>query len=461
MPKLSIYDDVLYHFQQDVVDAAIDQPKWGLFLDLGIGKTLTSLGIVQKLKSKKIIILVQKSSVLDWKIECEKYFDLPILVPDSAAKFKRMIANGDFDKDEYLVIMKHQSACRWKEPLINHVIKYQNTVDVIVDESQMYKNRKSNLGKFGLWLSMVARKMYLLSGDPLSNTYEDIYNQLRMLGYNKISWKFYSENFLVTETKSVRGMGFPIKKTIGHKNTEALKEVLKTCSTMIKTEEVHELPDRVWQDVHLRMEPRCSREYKHALKYRIIQGKEEKFPLEHISQVLIAARFLSSGFYKSTEEHGNQISRYSSHKIDAVRNLIESTHDDFIIFYNFVEEKTQLMELLNELKIKYFEFNGQTSSGHSRKEYKERKVLLIQYVSGATGLNLQDINRTIFYSPTHSGMSYKQAIKRTHRMGQKRTCFYYRLLTAGTLEADIYSKLEKAQNYTNEIFKKFIEGGNK
>jgi SNF2 family DNA or RNA helicase len=89
-------------------------------------------------------------------------------------------------------------------------------------------------------------------------------------------------------------------------------------------------------------------------------------------------------------------------------------------------------------------------------ERSENSVTLIQYQSGASGLNLQKANKIIYYSPTHSAELYMQSKKRTHRHGQDRDCFYYYLITEDSIEEKIYKSLEKGEDYTNKLFERGI-----
>ena len=76
----------------------------------------------------------------------------------------------------------------------------------------------------------------------------------------------------------------------------------------------------------------------------------------------------------------------------------------------------------------------------------------MQYQAGAKGHNMQKANHLIFYSPTEKCEDYMQSIKRIHRIGQEKPCFYYKLVVQDSIEEDIYKALEKGEDYTNELF---------
>lgn len=79
-------------------------------------------------------------------------------------------------------------------------------------------------------------------------------------------------------------------------------------------------------------------------------------------------------------------------------------------------------------------------------------ITLIQYQSGSMGLNLQLANKIIYFTPTLSAEQYLQSKKRTHRLGQKRACFYYHLIC--DVEFDIYDVLDNREDYTLKLFER-------
>ena len=90
----------------------------------------------------------------------------------------------------------------------------------------------------------------------------------------------------------------------------------------------------------------------------------------------------------------------------------------------------------------------------SLKAYEEENdsVTLIQYQAGAMGLNLQKANKIIYFSLPLSSELMEQSKKRTHRIGQKETCFYYYLLTRNSIDKKIYRVLGERRDYTNKLF---------
>lgn len=130
---------------------------------------------------------------------------------------------------------------------------------------------------------------------------------------------------------------------------------------------------------------------------------------------------------------------------------MESTEDRIIIFYNFKYECQKLQEICKKLKKPVSIVNGDQRDLKNYEQHEDA-VTLIQYQAGAMGLNLQKANKIIYFSFTRSSELFEQSKKRTHRLGQARTCFYYYLIAENSIENDIYETLKLRKDYINQLF---------
>lgn len=190
--------------------------------------------------------------------------------------------------------------------------------------------------------------------------------------------------------------GYKMPKVIGYKNVEHLKNRLSEYGAVfMKTEEAIELPEQI--DNVIKVEN--TEEYKKFKKDRIVDVDKKQLIGDTSLTRLLYLRQLSS--------------QYNKNKIQALKDIIDSTEDRLIIFYNFNEERkiiTQLCESKNisivcgELKdlTHYEKFNN--------------SVTFVQYQAGATGLNLQKANKIIYFSLPLSSELFEQSKKRIHRI---------------------------------------------
>lgn len=141
---------------------------------------------------------------------------------------------------------------------------------------------------------------------------------------------------------------------------------------------------------------------------------------------------------------------YNEHKLQYIKDLIESTNDRIIIFYNFKKEYMALVDLIER---PIATINGDIKD-LSAYEKHDNSVTLIQYQAGAMGLNLQKANKIVYFTLTDKSELFEQSKKRTHRIGQKRPCFYYYLLTDGSIEWRMLDVLKERRDYTDALFEK-------
>ena len=148
---------------------------------------------------------------------------------------------------------------------------------------------------------------------------------------------------------------------------------------------------------------------------------------------------------------------YSQAKIDAFRDLLASTNDRVIVFYNFTAELVELEAICHDLERP---FSLVTGACKRLDEYEQcdNSVTLIQYQAGAMGLNLQKANKIIYFTLPERSELFEQSKARIHRIGQNRPCFYWILMCEKSVEEDIYETLLERKDYTDELF---IEKGRK
>ena len=110
-----------------------------------------------------------------------------------------------------------------------------------------------------------------------------------------------------------------------------------------------------------------------------------------------------------------------------------------------------LRKLCEKLKRPVATMNGSLKD-MTAYEDKSNSVSLIQYQSGAMGLNLQKANKVIYFTLTDKSELFEQSKKRIHRIGQGRPCFYYYLLTKGTIEWRMLQVLKERRDFTDKLF---------
>lgn len=404
----------LMEHQKKSIAATKDFNRCAYYLDMGLGKTFVGSEKLKKLNANYNLIICQKSKIKDWYEHFKTYY----------SQYNTIIYSKSRVIPEHSVVIINYDLV-WRRPELLNLKDFT----LMLDESSCIKNEKSKRSKF--ILRMNPTNVILLSGTPCSGKYEELYSQCQLLGW-KISKKAFWDTYIKTRNMEVNGFKIPI--VIGYKNVDRLKAKLREYGAVfMKTEEVINLPEQI--DNIIKVE--STREYKKFKKNRLVEinGVE-----------LVGDTTLNNMLYQ------RQLSAmYNVYKYQKLKDLLESTEDRVLIFYNFTQELDEITKICEKLEKPVSVVNGKTKNLKNY-ESKDNSITLIQYQAGAMGLNLQLSNKIIYFSLPLSSELFEQSKKRTHRMGQKKTCMYYYLITDGTIEEKIFDVLGQRRDFTNRLF---------
>lgn len=293
---------------------------------------------------------------------------------------------------------------------------------LMLDESSLIQNETAKRSKFIL-KKLKPKNVILLSGTPTSGKYERLWSQMNLLGWN-ISKKMYYSQYVDVEYTDE---GYPIIK--GYKNVERLKRKMREHGCVfMKSDEVLDLPEQNFINVDV---PE-TKEYKHFKKHGIVKFNDVELVGDTTLTKLLYSRMLCG--------------QYNSDKLKAFQDLVESTEDRLIIFYNFNDELERLTEICDKpISI----VNGQTKDLTAYISCNN-SITFVQYQAGAMGLNLQKANKIIYFTPPLSSELFEQSKKRIHRIGQNQPCFYYQLKSG--IDYRIYDTLEMRKDFTDKLF---------
>lgn len=405
---------ILLEHQEEALKLTELHNRVAYYYDMGLGKTFIGSEKLKELNANHNLIICQKSKIQDWYEHFKTYYSQYNTIIYSKS---RVIPNNS------IVIINYDLV--WRRPELLELKDFT----LMLDESSYIKNETSKRTKFILKLKPT--NVILLSGTPCSGKYEELYSQCQLLGW-KISKKAFWSTYIKTRSMEVNGFKIPI--VIGYKNVERLKEKLREYGAVFKkTEDVLTLPDQIDNIVKVS----STKEYRKFKKDRLvtINGVE-----------LVGDTTLTKMLYQR-----QLASMYNKNKYEVLQDLLSSTEDRVLIFYNFTQELDEIKSICKKLDKPVSVVNGKTKNLKNY-ESKDNSITLLQYQAGAMGLNLQLSNKIIYFSLPLSSELFEQSKKRTHRMGQKRTCMYYYLITEGTIEERIFDVLGQRKDFTNKLF---------
>lgn len=417
--------------QVRIMEMTKDFENVGDFIDMGGGKTYIGSEQMDRYGCHINLVVCQKSKVRDWvehfRTNYPRY-SVWDLTQRGELDAWHLLDGGDA-KQPCVLVINYDLVFRRPD------LQKLHDFTLMLDESSCIQNEKAKRTK--AILTMHPDHVILLSGTPTAGKYEKLWSQAHLLGW-PISRRTYYDQYVVQRLIEVSGMYIPV--VVGYKNVDRLKRKLAQYGAVfMKSEEFGvDLPDMVEQKVYTQVPG----SYHTFLRDQVITIKGEQ---------LVGDTALTMRLYL------RQIcGQHNPARLQAVRDLLESTDDRVIIFYNFKAEFRQLEELAAKLKRPVSVVNGDEKDLDNYED-KSDSVTLIQYQAGAMGLNLQKANRVIYFTLPDKSELFEQSKARIHRIGQTRTCFYYYLLSRDTIEEDALETLKKRKDYTDELFKAYEE----
>ena len=369
------------------------------------------------------LVVCQKSKVKDWVEHFKKYYQQYITYDLTDKK----------QLEEYLSHKWH----RWIVGIINYdllirrpELQQLHNFTLLLDESSEVKNETSKRAKY--ILKMKPSNVILLTGTPINGKFEELWSQLRLLGWGIRKELFHNQYM---DYKIDRTQGFPRKVFTGYKNKDRLLKKLHDYGGVFrKTEEVYTLPQQI--DIPLKIAK--TSQYERFCKTKYILLGDTEIVGDTVLNERLNKRLLCGV--------------YNKEKLQAFKDLVNSTNDRLIVFYNFNAELDELVKLVGDKPISYINGSKKDLTAY---EDCENSITFVQYQSGSMGLNLQKANRMIYFTPPDGNSIYfEQSKKRIHRLGQDKSCFYYYLIDENSVEEEIYETLGIRREISDELFKK-------
>lgn len=436
----------LFPHQVEALKATEGQNRVAYYLDMGLGKTFVGAEKMVRLEKKMNLVVCQKSKVQDWVDHFEKHYLVYVFDLTDKKGFERF-SNHIVLGTPVVAVINYDLLFRRKQ-----LIQLKDFT-LMLDESSMIQNRKAKRTSF--ILSMNPSNVILLSGTPTGGKYENLWSQLHLLGWS-ISEDLYNKQYV--NWKKIKVGGF-VHKTVNkedpYRNVERLKQKMRDHGAVfMKTDEVFDLPDQNF----IQIDVPVTNEYKKFKRDRLItidtlnlhefEDDSDFWGTDTTPRIeLVGDSILSFRLYQR-----QLCSAYNPNKVQAFKDLLESTQDRLIVFYNFNCELDVLRHVCKSVERPYSMVNGSVKDLVAYEE-ESNSVTFVQYQAGAMGLNLQKANKIVYFSLTEESQLFEQSKKRIHRIGQNRPCFYYLLICKDSIEdEEILPMLNVRKEYTDDLF---------
>ncbi len=441
--KLRDYQESGFHWLNYLNDI-----KWGGILadDMGLGKTLQTLSFLQYFKNENkrclALVVCPTSVIYNWENEVDKFTpDLSFYIhhgPKRNYNVKEI-------KENNIIITSYGT--------LRSDIQLFSKLDfdyVILDESQFIKNPASKVTKAAQLLH--ASNRFCLSGTPMQNNTFDLYSQINFLNPGMLgSIDFFKHEF-----------SQPIDKGQDEERKRHLRKLVYPFILRRTKEQVaKDLPDKSEMVLFCEMDTEQRKiydSYKNLYRSRILGTINEqgigRSQLTILQGLMKLRQICDSPAILKNEEHVN-----ASVKLNELTRELQNNvgNHKVLIFSQFLGMLGLIRENLKKEKIPFEYFDGSTSPTDREKAVynfqndKERRVFLISLKAGGVGLNLTAADYVYIVDPWWNPAVEQQAIDRTHRIGQTKNIFAYRMICKDTIEEKILRLQKKKKTLVKDV----------
>ncbi len=427
----------------------LTEVRWGGILadDMGLGKTVQALTFMQHYKDVNgklnALVVCPTTLMFNWENEIKKF----------TPELTYHIHHGGDRSREKENIKKFNIIITTYGTLRSDIKLFvENEFDyVTLDESQAIKNPSSKVTRAAGLLK--AKNRLCMSGTPLQNNTFDIFAQMNFLNPGMLgSIEFFRNEFAI-----------PIDKFGEKDQKDHLRKLLFPFILRRTKEQVaKDLPEKVETVLFCEMEDEQRTiydAYRNDYRDKILGTIQEQGIQK--SQLTILQGLMKLRQICDSPAILNETEKLENHSIkleELAREITENiSNHKALVFSQFLGMLALIKEKLKEQDVKFEYFDGSTSAQDREKAIQnfqnneECRVFLISLKAGGVGLNLTAADYVYIVDPWWNPAVEQQAIDRTHRIGQTKNIFAYRMICKDTIEDKILQLQDRKRSLARDL----------
>lgn len=425
--------DLFHGWQHDLVRTCQEKPRFGLFPDMGSGKTVISLTAMVNLLnefeiSKLLVIAPKRAAEVQWPQEISEWEHLKDIGYRSIKGTAQQRVKALSGSENIHIISKDN--LKW---LILHYKEQWSYDAIIIDESSFFKNWSAQKTKWLRKVLYLVDRVLILSGTPCANGLMDLYSQIYLLdrgerlGKNITAFRtqyfYYDENAQKWIPKS-------------HAKEQIFKKLSDICSSL-ETQHLFGLEPVRNNFVYLELPSKLRKIYERLKKEFRIQLENTDLTVEFsAAKNNKMLQFLNGAVYTG---ENREFEQFHELKLDALEEVIEGIGGkNLLIGYQYKFDLEMIKKRFPDaVSIKEKDAIQRWNKG-------EIKLLCAHPASAGHALNLQaGGHHAVWYGSTWNLEHYQQLNKRLHRPGQKHQVVLHHLMFLDTIEETVYKTLER------------------
>ena len=431
-----------YDYQRTAMQWIVDKPKCGLFLDMGLGKTVSTLTAIQQLiddceVSRVLVVAPKKVAETTWSTEAQKWEHLHDL------KVVKVLGT---EKQRCLALsQKADVYVTGRDNFVWLVGKYGGRLPfdtLVIDELTSFKSAKSERFKAMRIALPSVHRVIGLTGTPAPNGLIDLWAQMYCLDQGERlgrSVTKYREAYFETHRWNNIVVRCDVKKGC----EEIIRNKIADICLSMQAKDYLQLPDLITHTATVELTPKVREAYERFEREKVLEFKTEhgQEPANVLAQSAAGlmnklAQFANGAVY----DDSMQVHEVHSEKLDLLAEIVEAANgNSVLVFYQYKHDVTRIAAKLNGYRVRAYQGEKDLNDWNAG----QIDVLLAHPASTAYGLNMQQGGHYIVWFGTGWNLEhYQQANARLHRQGQQHPVQVYKLICAGTVDEKASAALE-------------------
>jgi SNF2 family DNA or RNA helicase len=435
-----------HNYQRYAIEKIIELSACGLFLDMGMGKTVSTLTAIQELMhdyfevTKTLIIAPLRVARMTWSSEIEKWDHLQDLKLSKVLGSERdRLRALEADADIYII---NRENTEW---LVNHFGRAWPFDMVVIDELSSFKSNKSRRFKALRKVRPLIKRIVGLTGTPAPNGLIDLWPQIYLLDRGERLGKTitgYRQEYFDPGQKNWQ-TGVVYNYLLKEGSEKAIYEKISDICISMKAEDYLEVPELKEIPIEVELDPKDYKKYK-QLEADLLLPLSEIEDIEALTAATLSNKLLQMANGAVYDEK-RKVHLIHDEKLKALEEIIEAANGKpVVVYYNYKHDLERIKEWFKNVR------TLETDADIADWNHGKIPILALHPASAGHGLNLQHGgNIIVWFGLNWSLELYQQANARLHRQGQTSKVTAYLLVTKDTIDEDVVAAL-RSKNCTQD-----------
>lgn len=432
-----------YEYQQTAIKWIINNPRCGLFLDMGLGKTVSTLTAIQQLMddcevSRTLVVAPKKVAETTWTTEAQKWDHLKSLKVAKVMGTEKQRKLALAEKADVYVIGRDNFV--WLVGIFGGMLPFDV---LVIDELTSFKSSKSNRFKAMRMATPTAKRVIGLTGTPAPNGLIDLWAQMYCIDMGERlgrSVTKYRETYFETHKWNNIIVRCNVKKGYD----EVIRKKIADICLSMQAKDYLQLPDLINHTIKVQLSSTTMQAYTKFEREKVLQFQDE-----HQGETANVLAQSAAGLMNKLSQFANgaiydderNVHHVHDEKLDRLAEIIEAANgSSVLVFYQYKHDAARIAEKFNKAyRVKVYTDEKQLIEWNAG----QVDILLAHPASTAFGLNMQDGGHYIVWFGTGWNLElYQQANARLHRQGQQYPVQVYNLVCSGTVDERAKAALE-------------------